>query len=487
MRSLLRLSFSVLAITIATGCSGVSTQPTQTGSVSVTEVVPAQGPLAGNVPVQIKGTGFVADNLLVTFGGTQVNDAQVVDAETIRGTLPPRSQPGFVDVVVACAAGQFTLADGFEYHQAASVSITGINPPNGPVGGGTTVTITGTGFSGGTTTVSFGANNGTGVTVASDTELTVLTPAAAAAGAVAVSVSNANGVASLPNAFVYGTGGGGGGGGNTVTENLGGISEFNLVRSGGDPNTASGFALYFAASDMIFPAPGTCALDLNQLPNVTTTLDAGAMVTVAQGVNTLDLAKDTSNGYVQYVTNNAAASKFTLGQMAGISAPGAAAGVAAFNVASVASAPAADYDAWLDPLGFQNIKSGGFWSGSSDLWLMWGEGGQAGVVNTPVNHVQVFVVGQDLGGGLHVLQCDMRDGSDTGAFCVKGGGSGDLCQTPGATMTDFWTAIGGPTTGFGASTVILYRGNRSTYALPNGANAALDVNVVKAGSLIMSN
>lgn len=482
MRSLVRSFGAVLAITVGAGCSGVSTQPTQQGSVTVTEVVPAQGPLAGNIPVQIRGTGFTADNLLVTFGGTQMNDAQVIDAETVRGTLPARSQAGTVDVTVACAAGSFTLADGFEYHDAAAVSITGLNPPNGPVGGGTTVTITGTGFAGGPTTVAFGGANGTGVTVNSDTELTVLTPAAAAAGPVSVAISNANGAASLPNAFVYGDGGGGGGGGgggSTVTENLGGISEFNLLRSGGDPNTAGGFALYFAATDMVFPAPGTCALDLNQLPGVSTTLDAGANVTVAQGANTLDLAKDTSNGYVQYVTNGAAASKFTLGQTAGISAPGAA-GVAAFNHASVASAPIADYEAWLDPFGFQDFKSGGFWSGQSDLWLMWGEGGQAGVVNNPVNHVQLYITSLDFS---HVLQCDLRDGGDTGAFCVKGGGSGDICQTAGATMTDLFNAMGG---GFQLANVFLYRGNRSTYALPSGANAALDVSIVKVTSITMA-
>lgn len=488
MRHSVFLSAAVTFVTFASyGCSGVQTQPADAGNVTITEVVPAQGPLAGNVPVQINGEGFTADNLLVTFGGTQMADAQVVNATTVRGTLPARSQSGLVDVVVACANGQATLTDGFEYRDASAISITGINPPNGPLSGGTTVTITGTGFSGGTTTVTFGGTNGTNVIVADDSSLTVLTPAAANAGAVAVAVANGNGTASLPNAFVYGNGGGGGGGGGaqTTTESLGGISEFNLVKVGSDPEYTQGYAFYFAASDVLYPAPGTCALDLNQLPNVTTTLDAGTSVTVSQGNTNFTLPKDTSNGYPLYVNQNGAASSFAMGQMAGINAPGAG-GLAAFNVASVASAPAANYSAWLDPFGFQSMEGGGFWSGGSDLWVVWGEGGQMGVVNNPVNHVQVYVIGQDLAGTMHVLQCDLREGGDTGGFCVRGGGSSDLCQTPGASMTDFWNAIGGPQVGFGAANVLLYRGNRSVYALPNGANAALDVSVVKAGSLIMS-
>lgn len=468
---------------LSVGCSGVKTAPAQgAGQVGVTEVVPSQGPLAGNIPVEVHGSGFVSQNLLVTFGGTAMADAQVVDANTIRGTLPSHSQQGAVDVAVACANGQATLPSGFTYtNNTAAISITGINPPNGPVGGGTTVTITGTGFSGGATTVAFGSNNGTNVAVASDTQLSVVTPAGPAAGPVPVTVVNNNGTASLPNAFVYGSAPQGG----TTTEHLAGISEIDVIRQTNGTPTTSGDAIYFNATDMVWPAPGSCALDLNQLPGVTGTLDAGANVQITMGSTTTTLPKDTSQGYVQYVMQNGPASNFVNGQMAGISAPGAA--VAAFNVAQVAPAPAADYDAWLDPLGFQNFTSGGFWSGKSDLWVSWGEGGTAGQISSPVNHVQLFVIGQDASQALHFLQCDLRDGGDSGAFCVKGGGSGDICQTAGSTMTDFWNAIGGPQSGFGAATVVLYRGNRSTYDIGGGNQAALDVNIVKATSLIMSN
>lgn len=476
MRSLFAFA-SVLAL-VSVGCSGVKTEPAaNTGDVTIAEVVPAEGPLSGNVPVQIKGSGFTEENLLVTFGGTSVGDAEVVNSTTIRGTLPPHSQPGLVDVVVACAAGQATLSDGFEYREAAALSITGITPNNGPITGGTTVTITGVGFSGGATIVKFGANNGTGVNVVSDAQLTVLTPAAAANGPVPVAVTNDNGTTQLPNAFVYGDGGTTNPGTSTVTENLGGVAEFDRMLVNADPAYSAGQAFFFAASDVVYPANNTCALDLNQFPSVTSTLDAGAQVTMQQSGTSLALPKDASDpAFPIYIQSNGPETAFTLGEMAGVTAPGAA-GVAAFNQAAVATAPSADYQAWLDPLGFSSFDGGGVWSNQSDLWISW-------EMTTTTDHIQIILVGSDMAGGQHVLQCDIR-GGDTGGFCIKGGGANDICQTPGATMTDFYAAIDGPTMGFGASNVFLYRGNRSTFSLPGGATGALDVNVVRATSLGM--
>lgn len=478
MRSLM-IGSALLAL-VATGCSGVQTEPTtSSGDVTITEVIPAEGPLAGNVPVQIKGSGFTDDNLLVTFGGSAVDDAEVVNSTTIRGTLPPYSQPALVDVVVACANGQATLQDGFEYREGSAISITGLTPNSGPLTGGTTVTVTGAGFQGGATIVRFGQTNGTGVTVVSDSQLTVLTPAAAANGPVAVSVSNDNGTAQLPNAFVYGTAGGGGGGNQTTSESLGGTAELNRMLVNGDPAYSSGFAMFFAQSDVLYPANNTCALNLDQIPSVSSFMDAGNTVTLTQSATSLQLAKNTSTpNRPYYVQNNGPANGFTLGQMAGISAPGASTGIAAFNQASVAQAPASDYDANINL--FFSFSGGGpgFLTHNRDLWLDWASSSWS------ANHVQVFVVGAGFDGATHVLHCDIR-GADAGGFCVKGGASDDLCQTPGATMDDFWNAIGGPQMGFGMADIYLYRGNRANFTLPGGASAALDVNVVRVTSALL--
>lgn len=83
-------------------------------------------------------------------------------------------------------------------------TVTACSPNTGSTAGGTSVTVTGTGFTTtAATTVKFGANNATGVNVTSATTLSCITPAAAAGGGVAVQVVNQNGTGSLTNGFVY--------------------------------------------------------------------------------------------------------------------------------------------------------------------------------------------------------------------------------------------------------------------------------------------
>jgi hypothetical protein len=65
--------------------------------------------------------------------------------------------------------------------------VTGLNPPSGSTGGGDTVTVTGTGFTG-ATSVLFGSVEATDLTVLSDTELTVTSPPPNASGTIDVVV-----------------------------------------------------------------------------------------------------------------------------------------------------------------------------------------------------------------------------------------------------------------------------------------------------------
>ena len=83
-------------------------------------------------------------------------------------------------------------------------TVTGINPTSGAVGGGVTVTVTGTGFTG-ATSVLFGSVLGTNLTVVSDTQLTVTSPAQAG-GTVDVTVTAPAGTSatSAADQFTYG-------------------------------------------------------------------------------------------------------------------------------------------------------------------------------------------------------------------------------------------------------------------------------------------
>jgi len=83
-------------------------------------------------------------------------------------------------------------------------TITTISPASGPPTGGTTVTITGTGFGAGARVI-FGEAPATNVKVISANEITVTVPAAAKPGAVDVTVFVGTEGAALAHGYTYGT------------------------------------------------------------------------------------------------------------------------------------------------------------------------------------------------------------------------------------------------------------------------------------------
>ncbi len=92
-------------------------------------------------------------------------------------------------------------------------TVTGVLPSTGSTSGGTTVTISGTNFTG-TSSVTFNGSAATAITVVSATSITCTTPAGVA-GAASVIVTTPNGTNTPNSAFTYtsGSSGGGGGGG----------------------------------------------------------------------------------------------------------------------------------------------------------------------------------------------------------------------------------------------------------------------------------
>ena len=80
-------------------------------------------------------------------------------------------------------------ADALTAPPSGSLSVTSIDPTTGPLAGGTTVTITGTGFTD-TCTVSFGEAAGTNLKFSSSSSISVDTPAGKQAGPVDVTVTD---------------------------------------------------------------------------------------------------------------------------------------------------------------------------------------------------------------------------------------------------------------------------------------------------------
>lgn len=108
----------------------------------VASVTPSSGDAAGGTSVTIVGGGVgVASS--VTIGGVAATITSRPSADSIVVTTGADGG-GFADVVVTTPRGVATATNAFEY--LLGFSVTGINPDHGSILGGTSVTITGTGF-----------------------------------------------------------------------------------------------------------------------------------------------------------------------------------------------------------------------------------------------------------------------------------------------------------------------------------------------------
>jgi eukaryotic-like serine/threonine-protein kinase len=160
---------------------------------ALTGVSPASGTTGGGTSVAITGSGL-AGVKGVTFGGAAAT-ITADSATQITVTSPP-GNAGTVNVIVVTPGG--TTAGQFTY--VAPPVVRAISPTTGPTGGGTSVTITGTGLAG-ATSVSFGSAAGT-ITADSATQITVTSPSVNAASTVPVTVTTPFGSAAAGQ-FTY--------------------------------------------------------------------------------------------------------------------------------------------------------------------------------------------------------------------------------------------------------------------------------------------
>lgn len=186
-----------VAVSNANGSSTLVGAFTYDNAPSVTSVAPANGTPLGGDSVTITGTGFTAD-ATVTFDGLAATAVTFVSATSLTATTPAHPS-GAVDVVVTNLNGSGTLAGGFTYDNAPS--ITAVNPANGSPLGGDAITISGADFTA-DATVTIDGSAATSVTFVDSMTLTAVTPAHAP-GAVDVTVTNLNGSGTLSSGFTY--------------------------------------------------------------------------------------------------------------------------------------------------------------------------------------------------------------------------------------------------------------------------------------------
>jgi len=157
------------------------------------------GPLSGTVT--ITGTNFFEGNTTVKFGTDAPIAASVTGTAAATVNIPENISGTITPLSVTTPGG--TSVGGPTYTYLGVPTITSISPVFGPLNIQTSLTITGTNFVQGFTTVTVGGVTATNVNVTSPSQLTALAPASAAAGAVDVTVTTPGGSYVDPMSFSY--------------------------------------------------------------------------------------------------------------------------------------------------------------------------------------------------------------------------------------------------------------------------------------------
>jgi hypothetical protein len=158
----------------------------------VSTITPNSGSTVGGTSITINGSGF-QNNATVSLGGSLASSVAVVNSSTITASTPAHAA-GTVDVVVTNTDGQSgTKSGGFTYvvPPVAPPVVSTVSPNSGSTVGGTSITISGSGFQN-NATVSLGGSLASSVAVVNSSTITALTPAHAA-GTVDVVVTNTDG------------------------------------------------------------------------------------------------------------------------------------------------------------------------------------------------------------------------------------------------------------------------------------------------------
>ena len=159
---------------------------------AVTGVAPNSGPITGGTDVTITGTGFT-DATDVKFGTVPAASFTVDSNTQITAESPPGTR-GIRQIRVTTAHGtsEANVPDGRFTYTASAPTVSSINPSSGPTDGGTSVAISGTGFTAGSK-VRFGTIAATNIVVNSPTQITADSPAVAAKGTRNVFVTTTGG------------------------------------------------------------------------------------------------------------------------------------------------------------------------------------------------------------------------------------------------------------------------------------------------------
>ena len=138
----------------------------------INSIAPLEGPVGGGQTVTVTGTAFES-GMTATINGTAVTPT-AVSATSFAFTTPPEPA-GLAQIQVTTWAGASELTPADDYIYGDLPTISSVAPAEGPVGGGQTVTVTGTRFEAGMTATLGGVEvTPSGIT---STSFTFITPA----------------------------------------------------------------------------------------------------------------------------------------------------------------------------------------------------------------------------------------------------------------------------------------------------------------------
>ena len=167
-------------------------------SPAVTSVSPAAGPQAGGTTVTVSGTNLTGTTG-VSFGATPAISFSVTSGTSLTAVAPAGT--GTDDITVTGAGGTSTTSSSDRFAYQAAPVLAGVSPSSGASGGGTTVTLTGTGLAG-ATAVDFGGVPAISMTAVSATSVRAVSPSGT--GIVPVTVTTAGGTSLTGRAaFTY--------------------------------------------------------------------------------------------------------------------------------------------------------------------------------------------------------------------------------------------------------------------------------------------
>lgn len=171
---------------------------------TVTGVAPDSGTPAGGTSVVISGDDL-GNASAVDFGSGNPGTITADSSTSVTATSPAGT--GTVDITVTAPDGTSgtSSADRFSYVLTTPPpTLTGVSPDTGAVGGGTSVTVTGSNL-GSATAVDFGPGNPGTITADSSSSVTATSPPGSGTVDVTVTTPSGTTVPSEPDQFTYGT------------------------------------------------------------------------------------------------------------------------------------------------------------------------------------------------------------------------------------------------------------------------------------------